>query len=151
MGKPDSIPRLNEQMAIELGANLLGETIVFVSAAGILILEYNRQVRKEETKEKTRQEEIETIQNKIRDLSFQLETQDAHMRRMMHMVAELDSKTIRIPWKGPLKHTQDDKHEFKVTKEEASNYIENKTNDKKNPEKTQSKDTNTTKVAEKNR
>lgn len=42
MGKPVNIPVLNEAMAIELGANLLGEGIIFVIAAGILISEYNR-------------------------------------------------------------------------------------------------------------
>jgi len=45
LGKPTTIPNLNEAMAIELGANLLGETIVFSIAAGILWVEYSRQVR----------------------------------------------------------------------------------------------------------
>lgn len=150
MGKPDSIPRLNEQMAIELGANLLGETIVFVSAAGLLVLEYNRQVRKEETKEAARLEELESIHNKIRDLCFTIETQDAQIRRMMHMLAELDYKTIRLPWKGSVKHTVDDKHEFKVTKEEASNYS-GKLKEDTNTENPLSKNTNSTRDSEKNR
>lgn len=42
LGKPVNIPVLNEAMAIELGANLLGEGIIFIIAAGILISEYNR-------------------------------------------------------------------------------------------------------------
>lgn len=42
LGKPVNIPVLNEAMAIELGANLLGEGIIFIIAAGILIAEYNR-------------------------------------------------------------------------------------------------------------
>lgn len=42
LGKPVNIPVLNEAMAIELGANLLGEGIIFAIAAGILISEYNR-------------------------------------------------------------------------------------------------------------
>lgn len=42
LGKPVNIPVLNEAMAIELGANLLGEGIVFIIAAGVLIAEYNR-------------------------------------------------------------------------------------------------------------
>ena len=44
LGKPVNIPQLNEAMAIELGANMLGETIVFSIAAGILYFEYARQV-----------------------------------------------------------------------------------------------------------
>lgn len=129
MGKPESIPRLNENMAIELGENLLGESIVFVIAAGIILMEYSRQVRKEATKEASRKEEIEDVFNKIRDLSLQVETQDAQLRRLMHLLAELDSKVLTKPWKGPMKHSKDDKHEFKVTKEEASEL--NQTNEKK--------------------
>lgn len=44
LGKPVNIPVLNETMAIELGANLLGEGLIFVIAAGILISEYNRYI-----------------------------------------------------------------------------------------------------------
>lgn len=47
LGKPVNIPQLNEAMAIELGANMLGETIVFTIAAGILYFEYARQVSNE--------------------------------------------------------------------------------------------------------
>lgn len=42
LGKPVNIPVLNEAMAIELGANLLGEGLIFLIAAGIVISEYNR-------------------------------------------------------------------------------------------------------------
>ena len=42
LGKPTNIPQLNEAMAIELGANLLGEIIIFTIGAGLLILEYAR-------------------------------------------------------------------------------------------------------------
>lgn len=44
LGKPVNIPVLNEAMAIDLGANLLGEGIIFVIAAAALIFEYNRWV-----------------------------------------------------------------------------------------------------------
>lgn len=42
LGKPVNIPVLSEAMAIELGANLLGEGIVFTIAAGVLFAEYSR-------------------------------------------------------------------------------------------------------------
>lgn len=44
LGKPASIPQLNETMAIELGANLLGEVIIFTIGAGLLIFEYMRYI-----------------------------------------------------------------------------------------------------------
>lgn len=42
LGKPVNIPVLSQEMAIELGANLLGEGIIFVIGAGLLFIEYNR-------------------------------------------------------------------------------------------------------------
>lgn len=42
LGKPVNIPVLSQEMAIELGANLLGETVIFVIGAGLLVFEYNR-------------------------------------------------------------------------------------------------------------
>lgn len=42
LGKPINVPQLNEAMAIELGANLLGEVIIFTIGAGLLIFEYVR-------------------------------------------------------------------------------------------------------------
>jgi optic atrophy 3 protein len=44
LGKPANVPALNEAMAIDLGANLLGEFIIFAVGAGILLLEYQRLV-----------------------------------------------------------------------------------------------------------
>lgn len=66
LGKPVEIPKLNEAMAIELGANLLGETIIFSIAAFLLYLEYARQVRKETAKEAARAEEMLNINTAIR-------------------------------------------------------------------------------------
>jgi len=44
MGGRVNVPPLNEAMAIELGANLLGEFIIFTIGAGLLIFEYSRLV-----------------------------------------------------------------------------------------------------------
>ena len=45
LGQPVNLTVLNEAASIELGANLLGETVIFAIAAGILVLEYNRFVQ----------------------------------------------------------------------------------------------------------
>lgn len=42
LGKPANVPQLNETMAIELGANLLGEFVIYSIGAGLLIFEYVR-------------------------------------------------------------------------------------------------------------
>jgi hypothetical protein len=49
LGKPMSIPKLNENMAIDLGAELVGEGIIFSIAAGktkqqqVLLLLFSKQ------------------------------------------------------------------------------------------------------------
>lgn len=118
MGKPDSIPQLNEQMAIELGANLLGETIVFVSAATIVLMEYSRQVRKEMTKDAIRLEEKEQLCCEIRDLKFKTEYQDAKIRRLEHAYAELEMAVLMKPWRG-----KSSKDQPAVTENETSSIL----------------------------
>lgn len=100
LGKPDTVPSLNEQAAIELGANLLGEGIIFVIAAAIIYLEYARQVRKEAAKEAQKKDELDLISYTIRDLAFRVEGQEAEIRHLTNMVASLDSRVMKIPWKS---------------------------------------------------
>uniref|UniRef100_A0A0A9ZE59 OPA3-like protein CG13603 n=1 Tax=Lygus hesperus TaxID=30085 RepID=A0A0A9ZE59_LYGHE len=92
LGKPVEIPKLNEAMAIELGANLLGETIIFSIAALLLFLEYSRQARKEAAKEAARIEELTNITTAIRDLVDQAEKQDIKLREVIRHIANIDYK-----------------------------------------------------------
>jgi len=93
LGRPVAVPKLNEQMAIELGANLLGETVIFVIGAGVLLLEYQRQARKETLKEEmTLQEKLE-LQALLNELAFQAERQDTQIRELTRILADIDSKS----------------------------------------------------------
>lgn len=76
-------------MAIELGANLLGEIIIFVIGAGILLLEYQRQSRKETLKEEMVVQEKLELQALLNELAFQAERQDTQIRELTRMLAEI--------------------------------------------------------------
>lgn len=89
LGKPVNIPVLNEAMAIELGANLLGEGLIFVIAAGIIISEYNRSAKKELAKEEAKKQEMQDLQNTIRELFMQTEQQGAHIRELTRHLGHL--------------------------------------------------------------
>ncbi|XP_019541285.1 putative OPA3-like protein CG13603 isoform X1 [Aedes albopictus] len=97
LGKPTNVPVLNEAMAIELGANLLGEIVIFTIGAGLLLLEYQRQVRKEATKEEMVIQEKLELQATINELIFQVQRQDTQIREMARVVADLESKSSWKP------------------------------------------------------
>ncbi|XP_014282515.1 putative OPA3-like protein CG13603 [Halyomorpha halys] len=91
LGKPVEVPKLNEAMAIELGANLLGETIIFSIAALLVFSEYARSARKEAAKEEAKQKEINDLKNALRDLYFESEKQSAQIRELVRDIYELES------------------------------------------------------------
>ncbi|XP_001649395.2 putative OPA3-like protein CG13603 isoform X1 [Aedes aegypti] len=97
LGKPTNVPVLNEAMAIELGANLLGEIVIFTIGAGLLLLEYQRQVRKEANKEEMVMQEKLELQATINELIFQVQRQDTQIREMARVVADLESKSSWKP------------------------------------------------------
>lgn len=45
LGKPSAVKPLKEAEAVELGAELLGEFIIFSVAAGGIVFEYSRQAK----------------------------------------------------------------------------------------------------------
>ncbi|KAH8236726.1 hypothetical protein KR026_009361 [Drosophila bipectinata] len=101
-GRSVNVPPLNEAMAIELGANLLGEFIIFAIGAGLLIFEYSRQTAKENKKNEVAQMEKMQLTNTLTEMSFRLERQDAQIREMTRVLADLDSRNIFKWHKEPL-------------------------------------------------
>lgn len=89
LGKPTKVAKLNEAMAIELGANLMGEVIIFSVAGGCLILEYNRQVAKEAKKEEARLQQIQTFTDQIQSLNQITIRQESEIKYLHEAVQEL--------------------------------------------------------------
>ncbi|XP_030370848.1 putative OPA3-like protein CG13603 isoform X2 [Scaptodrosophila lebanonensis] len=94
LGRPVTVPPLNEAMAIELGANLLGEFIIFAIGAGLLIFEYSRQAIKESKKAEAIEMEKRQMSLTLTEMGFRLERQDAQIREMTRVLADLDSRNI---------------------------------------------------------
>nr|XP_022900663.1 putative OPA3-like protein CG13603 [Onthophagus taurus]XP_022909469.1 putative OPA3-like protein CG13603 [Onthophagus taurus] len=108
LGKPVNIPVLNEAMAIELGANLLGEGIIFIIAAGLLINEYARSSRKEYAKEVKKKQEMELVQQTLQELFFTIETQGTQIRELTRTIHDLESRTVHKPWAAKKDKPKDD-------------------------------------------
>lgn len=100
LGTPVSVPKLNEAMAIELGANLLGETIIFLSAAGILIVEYTRSSRKEKEKEQAHRDEMNQLHAEIMDLYFMTEQQKTQINELHRMINHHHTHFIKKVFSG---------------------------------------------------
>lgn len=84
-------------MAIELGANLLGEVVIFVIGAGLLLLEYQRQARKETLKEEIVLQEKLELQAMLNELAFQAERQDTQIRELTRVLVDLGEKMSMKP------------------------------------------------------
>ncbi|XP_063231646.1 optic atrophy 3 protein homolog [Bacillus rossius redtenbacheri] len=108
LGKPVNIPSLNEAMAIELGANLLGEGIIFIVAVGVMVFEYTRSSRKEAAKEKALRDELDTMSYTVQELYFQNERQDAQIRELLRAVYELQTSVVQKPWRIRSRKGDDD-------------------------------------------
>ncbi|XP_047994141.1 putative OPA3-like protein CG13603 [Leguminivora glycinivorella] len=97
LGRPVNIPVLSQEMAIELGANLLGESVIFVIGASLLIVEYGRQSKKEAAKEQARIDELKHITNTITDLYFAVQQQETQIREMERLIHSVSGKKIEAP------------------------------------------------------
>lgn len=120
LGKPVNIPPLNEAMAIELGANLLGEGILFTVAAALLVFEYSRQATKQAAKEKQQEEEMSSLQSTIRDLSLQNERQETQLRELFRHVYDLDSRVVKLPWNLGPKHNLEDEQVTEIKQNDTN-------------------------------
>ncbi|XP_011880606.1 PREDICTED: putative OPA3-like protein CG13603 [Vollenhovia emeryi] len=93
LGKPTKVAKLNETMAIELGASLMGEFIIFSVAGACVILEYNRQTMKETKKEEIRLMQIQKFTDDIQALYNTTVQQEAQIHYLRSAVSELARHT----------------------------------------------------------
>lgn len=104
LGKPTKVAKLNETMAIELGANLMGEVIIFSVAGGCLILEYNRQVAKEAKKEEARVQQIQKFTDDIESLNRITSRQEIEIQYLQNAITDLAKYTkYKLPELPPRK------------------------------------------------
>ncbi|KAK5648603.1 hypothetical protein RI129_003495 [Pyrocoelia pectoralis] len=95
LGKPINVPVLSEAMAIELGANLLGEGIIFSIAATVLILEWRRSSRKEALLEENRQNELDSLKTHMRELFLQIQEQQVSIKELTRLYHNQSNTQVR--------------------------------------------------------
>ncbi|TNN66604.1 Optic atrophy 3 [Liparis tanakae] len=81
-----TIKPLNEDAAAELGAELLGEAIIFIIGGGCMLLEYSRQATNARHKEEEQNETITSLQTQLSEVTLATETLDAQLREMKRLL-----------------------------------------------------------------
>ena len=88
---PDKVQPLSEQAAVDVGAELLGETLVFGVAVTLMYLEYNRGKKKEEMKEQEQNDKLLELQTQLKELELLVDTNAAQVRELTRLVHSRDS------------------------------------------------------------
>lgn len=121
LSKPTKVAKLNEAMAIELGANLMGEVIIFSVAGGCLILEYNRQVTKEAKKEEARLQQIQLFTNDIENLNQITSKQESEIQYLHEVIQEIAKHTkYEIVAKPRVKETNEQMQQSNINESQNS-------------------------------
>lgn len=92
LGKAVEVPQLNEAMAIELGATLLSEFIIFTTGATLLVAEVVRRNKKESAQEQARLDQLQAMSDRINDLEIETMRQDAQLRELSRLCLALQSQ-----------------------------------------------------------
>ncbi|XP_077423094.1 optic atrophy 3 protein homolog [Vanacampus margaritifer] len=88
-----NIKPLNEDAAAELGAELLGETVIFLVGGGCLVLEYTRQAINSRHKEDELNQTLTSLQTQIAELTFTTETLSAQLREVNRQLVSFPTPT----------------------------------------------------------
>nr|XP_036213543.1 putative OPA3-like protein CG13603 [Bactrocera oleae] len=91
LGRPVKVAPLNEPMALELGAELLGELIVFSVAAASLIFETKRQAKKRDLEIKSVNVHSINLTEAIKVLEYRQQRQKMFIQEIAQALSELNS------------------------------------------------------------
>ena len=99
--KVRSIPPLEEKEAIQKGADLLGEAIVFGVSVGVVVWEYNRSNEKAKAKEEKRLLEIEVenddMDEKLHALDVRIEALEKAVKAQNHSLLYSGQRYVEPP------------------------------------------------------
>lgn len=105
LGKPSNVKKLNEAAAIELGAEMLGESIIFLIAVATLAAEYYRQSKKSAAEAAQLEERWTNVETRIQELEFLTEKQRTEIRELTRLIyatkPRITSTTTSVPQPSP--------------------------------------------------
>ncbi|KRY84730.1 Optic atrophy 3 -like protein [Trichinella pseudospiralis] len=93
-GKPVTIPELNEEAAVELGADILGEMVVYAIAVFVVAFEYMRSNEKARIKEEELQQRLENIESSLKEFRADSQKQYAELQALQNLTQSNNNESI---------------------------------------------------------
>lgn len=88
--KAEAVKPLNEEVATQLGAELLGEATIFAAAGGCLMLEYWRQKMQQRRKEREKRVAWDSMRDEVEHLELALEALQTQMQAVAPLSALME-------------------------------------------------------------
>ena len=92
LGLATSIPKLNEQKAIDTGAQLLSELVILSIASSVLFFEYQRQMEKEDMKQVALDMDRNNLKKMIGNLELQVKDQSSRIHELGRLSCHLQEE-----------------------------------------------------------
>ncbi|XP_011200909.1 putative OPA3-like protein CG13603 [Bactrocera dorsalis] len=96
MGKPTNIKPLSEAAAIDLGASMLGEFVLFLICGAAVVSEVSRQMRSERRKRDEKIQAAINLTNNILKMEATIEHQEQYIQEIRKALRSL-GKDIKVP------------------------------------------------------
>jgi len=96
LGKPDTVPKLTDAKAIELGGELLAEFIVFGTAISIVLIEYYRSSVKAANKTDSDDQKILKLETQQAELIGKLAKTSTLLEKLENSIKEQNKKTTDL-------------------------------------------------------
>jgi len=96
--QPTTVKPLNEEMAVEVAADMLGELIIFSIASSLVIFEFLRQRRNNELKQSLQNKRLEELEV----MELRLGERLAENRVIIARISDLVGATTRVPLGGEI-------------------------------------------------
>lgn len=93
--KGAQVQPLNEDVAADLGSELLGEAIVFLVGGACILAEYLRQSSNTAKKEEELRSTLDSLQEQVAHLSLTVEELDARLRENNRLVLSLPAQATK--------------------------------------------------------
>lgn len=92
LGTPKEVVKLNEQAAIDLGSELIGDTFMFIVGAAAVIAEYTRQSRSRAEEKSALENRLSSIENNNSDLVNRSAIIESRLSQLETVINDLRGK-----------------------------------------------------------